>query len=810
MGTSSLIRKKYYKIKAPKNIGMVFIDPGLTTQNIKDNFFQTEEIFATGLQKNGVSLSDKPMKRVSVNLYTSLINVNTALAENTFTIDKGLAFLPGQKVYLDNDTTLISPTVASDYFNRYATGNYEGSIYVAKEASRNDPIPAQAHIDNPDMNYFPPRIATILSYDPQTGIIVFDRNFLAQTTHLQLTGYSEFGPKETAQNLILRIRLIFKYGPRYGQPNIPPPYNFFPYRKILCMSNQDILFFSSIDSEPTFNDGGIDKKIGFNYLILKPDTLVWELGRCKIQGEASPVWIKLASSNDKIENEKHNLIGWFDTDGSTAGQAAPSNPLVNRRYFAIDDSFYKKNFKIGDKIIFSYSAFTGAENVIYWGFHTISKLVDPNKTWPFALPPTYPADGQSRKALELYRGSGDGSLSLTSTVENFTIEKLYNYLDLDSIPAEGSWTLESGTTGALSFNKGPSGFLEGISSPGSGSILNTDKNIKIVIGPTGLGDFSNFPGSFTGFTGFTGGTGGVYTYESETIYYSLVTPINSEVERYKIDQFIKGLKGQGLWENCAFCLLTERQNKYNLNELLFLGGAIGVSAGLTRGGGYGASSWADATYNQQHLYKYESYTQNYMWSDLNFYANTNINSLFTRPKTFFTTYHARTLYPPNNYGQPVKGGQGLLKSENIDFYLGTPFHSDHITLRSKRNNNWTSAIAYSTTIQYGGASRPWTSYGFVVQDGGGNATMASNRVYQNGSLAAAEAGLPPLDAAILPSSVSFFGNGAEMSSSILFFSNLEFTNSQMQHLHNLYIKTAGALNGSIYNVETEAIKMYGF
>lgn len=790
MGTysSSIKRKKYYNLKAPINSKLILVEPNFINSN-ENIFFQTDEIKITGLQKNGVGLSDKPMKRIRANLYTSLINIDTGLSQNTFTIDKGLALLPGQRVYLDNNTNLTYPL-----YDIFKGENLQGSVYSFVNAERADPIAPQS--TNPEQNYFPPRIATIVSYNPSTGVIVFDRNFLAQTTP------NGSGPYETPQNLTLRIRVIFKRGYAYG-PYIPPPYNHWKYRLLLCINNQDILYFSSIDSEPTFNDNGIEKKIGFNYLILRPDTLNWELGRCKIQGETDPIWIKLASSDDKIKNEKHTLESWIE-NGSVARTYDPSiyYGINNRRYFATDDDFYKKTFKVGDFIIISSDYLEDGTTSNLWGIYIISKLNEPTKTWPSFIPfSAYP----NRKALEIFRQDSDGSIYVDGSVRNYTIEKLYNSLDLESIPSEESWILEQGVSGKINLNQeGPSGFIQGISSPGSGSILNTDKNIKIIDGPTGLGDFSGYPSSFTGFTGFTGGTGGTYTYETETIYYSLITPINSEVERYKIDQFIKGLKSAGIWPYCAFCLLKETQNKYNLNELLILGGAIGVSSGLTLGGGYGASSWGNVN---SEPYRYQAYTQRYMWSNLAFYANTSINSIFIRPRSFWTTYYARTLYPPYNYGQPVIGGQGFLVSPNIDFYAAGMGNNDPLyglSIRCKRNGEMYSSQENPPIIEYGNgsASRPWRSYGFVVND-------SEQKTFKQNQIFAAANYLNPLDSPVLPATATYFGNGAEMSSSIIFFANISLSNDQMYFLHDLYKKTAGALNSSIYNVDTEAVIMNG-
>jgi len=791
--SSSIKRKQYYNLKAPINSKSILVGPNFTNSNERV-FFQTDEIKITGLQKNGVGLSDKPMKRIQANLYTSLININTGLSQNTFTIDKGLAFLPGQRVYLDNNTDLIYP-----FYDFFQGENLQGSVYSLVTAERNDPIAPQSPT-NPNLNYFPPRIATIVSYNPSTGVIVFDRNFLAQTTQLPFYDINGYGPYETPQNLTLRIRVIFKHGYPYG-PYIIPPYNYFKYRHLLCINNQDILYFSSIDSEPTFNDNGIEKKIGFNYLILRPDTLNWELGRCKIQGETDPIWIKLASSDDKIKNEKHTLAAWFES-GSAARTSDPSiyYGIANRRYFATDDDFYKKTFKVGDFIIISYDYLeNGVTPSSLWGIHIISKLNEPTKTWASFLPPAYP---QNRKALEIFRQQGDGSISMDGFVRTYNIEKLYNSLDLESIPNEESWILEQGVSGKINLNQeGPSGFIQGISSPGSGSILNTDKNIKIIDGPTGLGNFSGYPSSFTGFTGFTGGTGGGYVYEAETIYYSLITPITSEVERYKIDQFIKGLKSAGIWPYCAFCLLKQTQNKFNLNELLILGGAIGVSSGLILGGGYGASSWAD---QYQYPYRYQAYTQRYMWSNLQFYANTSINSIFTRPKSFWTTYYARTRFPPYNYGQPVIGGQGFLVSPDIDFYAaGINNDPDYgLSIGCKRNGQMYYSRENPPHIEYGTDSRPWRSYGFVVDD-------SEQKAYKQNNIFAYATYLNQLDSPTLPATATYFGNGAEMSSSIIFFANISLSNYHMYFLHDLYKKTAGALNSSIYNVETEAIIMNG-
>ena len=785
----SSLKRKTYRLRAPRQEKILDISSGNT--GINKSFFQTDELIITGLEKNGIALSDKPMRRVGdKKLYTSLITIDTSLTQTTFTIEKGLAFKAGQRVYLDNNTNIFTSYGYND--------NEEPQFYLTVLGQRNDPAVQPGTGSTNPCGYFGPRLATIVSYDPQTGIIVFNRDFKA------IGNYQDYpnpcaGPAEIPQVVTLRIRVLIGEGIESGFDSFS---NQFRYKSLLCIdTDQDLYFFSSIDSEPTFNDNGIQKKIGFNYLFLRPDTLEWELGRCKIQGEADPLWVKLASNNDKIQNETHDLITWFY---STPKAYSPQDPYgtVNRRYLPVNDSFYTKNFKEGD---FIFLKTTNSSGMDFWAFHIIGKLYDPTVT--LAIPPGGP---QNMKTMVIYRLEGDGGGEFGfNSVGDYKIQKIYSSLDLYSIPSEQEgWILGQGVTGAINFNKGPSGYLEGTVSSNAGSIVNTDKKIKIISGPTGIGNFSSYPEAFTGSTGFTGLTGGIYTYENETIYYSLVTPVTSEVERYKIDQFIKGLKSAGLWADCAFVLLNSRQNKFIMNEMLAIGGAIGVSSGMTIGGGPGTSSWAPSpqvgdVFNQ---YRYESYTQYYMWSNLTFYANTEINSIFIRPRTFFTTYYARTLYPPNNYGQLVVGGQGMLASSNINFYLAGIISSTDpyagISLGSKRGNNLLYTTDLSSSISYGGYNRPWSSYSFTMNN-------VEQRFYKNKQRFGYGIMNQNLSNAVLPSSATYFGNGAEMSSSILFFSNITFTDAQIYYLHDLYKKTVGALNGSIYNIETEAITMNG-
>lgn len=827
---SSLIKKKpYYKLYGDKKVNFIPDASGSTGSNL--DFFQTDEILAKGLNKNGISLSDKPMRRIAgQKLYSSLINPTAPVgASNIFFIEKGLAFQPGQYVCIIEGTTQRPSSQWQTIFNDPDKWPTLYEEFVDK-------------LDIPSIIY----PLKINSYDSFTGKIVFD------------------GAITPPRYVMSRVYLIKKQQIFLG------PYSYIS--RFLIYNDLDFYFFSSIDSEPTFLDENNNlKKIGFNYLFLRPDSGIWELGRCKIQGETDPLWIKLASNEEKLINETHNLDTEFYSDAANFYGSATNNldPMP------IDINFFNKNFKLGDLILITCLTGTNQGN---FGVYKIIEFDKTSNNWDY---PAYSNTIKKYKTLKLKRAVGDGDLIVgnaapgtNGSLANFSIEKLSSSFNYDNLPKEEDWVLESQVVGKLKFFDSKNKKAEGKLISNSKSILNTSKSKKIIYGPTGLGDFSNFPGlGQTGSTGQTGPTGQIYIYESETLYYCSLAGVSNEVEKYKIDQFIKGLKsligdnGQTLWDSSVFVLLNSRQNRLLITEAFALGGVVG---GVSSVGFYGNSlGYYGAQYRSFPTNVYESYEHGDVWSSLKTYANTAFNSIFVRPKTFFMTYRARDLYPNNFYGQKIYGSQSLFKSSNIDYYIGGAQDGSSSNLKIFIRIDGTDSLYtlggpfLDPGIPYGSYNQynwPWRIFGYSIKENQPNEIVRRVSYIQLGfSLSSAPvfAGLyenlnasptltvaslsdpsnnfaylntlyyygwvpinlgfgntqqaVSLNSAILPSEQSFLANGPGANTSFLFFSNSSINEVTWKSLANLFKNTVGSLNGDpYYDINTGAIKMYGF